>query len=363
MGISRKGTPAPPLQFTELLQTPPGTKADWPSLRGKVVVLEFWATWCAPCVEVVPHLNELVASLDPAKFQFISVDDEDPKVVQGFLAKRKMAGWVGIDTTRAVFAWYGATSRPTTIIVDAKGRIVAATSPEALEAADLAALAAGEKVNFKPPMPDFAALKSASAPAEGTPLFEISLRKAAPGEKNWVSSGSVGTEFHAWDAEDLLIRVYDLEKSRIILKNPLPEGLYDLRIAVGGAPDSVTTPMLQTAIAEGLHLEVKRKTETRTVWVLKSTAAGKTLLTPTASTGGSMSGYLPGELTMINGSMGDMASGLEDGLETPVVDETGIDGKFDLDLAFAAKDAGEAQAALRKLGLDSGSGAAARRRA
>jgi cytochrome oxidase Cu insertion factor (SCO1/SenC/PrrC family) len=90
-------------------------------LEGKVVVLEFWATWCAPCIESIPHLNQLVGSLDPVKFQFISIDDEDPKVVKAFLAKKKMAGWIGVDTSSGVFTRYGVKSRPSTIVVDGNG--------------------------------------------------------------------------------------------------------------------------------------------------------------------------------------------------------------------------------------------------
>src|SRR5256885_9164516 len=96
--IRKEGTPAPPLRLTQLLQAPPGAQADWHALHGKVVVLEFWATWCEVCVADLPQFNKLVASLDPKRFQFISVDDEDPAIVAAFLAKRKIAGWVGIDT-------------------------------------------------------------------------------------------------------------------------------------------------------------------------------------------------------------------------------------------------------------------------
>jgi uncharacterized protein (TIGR03435 family) len=66
-----------------------------------------------------------------------------------------------------------------------------------------------------------------------------------------------------------------------------------------------------------------------------------------------MSGYWKGKLKLVNGSMDALASSLEDGLEVPVVNETGIEGKFDAELEFPAKDAEAAKAALLKtLGLE-----------
>src|SRR4051812_26827292 len=142
------GTPAPPLRLTQLLQAPPSAQADWNALHGKVVVLEFWATWCEVCVAELPQFNKLVASLEPKKFQFISVDDEDPEIIGSFLKKRKIAGWIGIDTTGDVLKRFRVRSRPTTIIIDGQGRIVARTHPEKLTAADLVAVARGTKVKF-----------------------------------------------------------------------------------------------------------------------------------------------------------------------------------------------------------------------
>jgi hypothetical protein len=134
-------------------------------------------------VASLPHLNQLVESLDPAKFQFISIDDEDLKAVQTFLTKKEMSGWVGVDPSGAVFAWYGVKSRPTTIIIDGNGKIVAATEIDSVSAADLEAVAEGKSVTFKPAEEIVTSSGVSAADAATHPLFAVSLSKAAPDAK------------------------------------------------------------------------------------------------------------------------------------------------------------------------------------
>src|SRR6185503_11931309 len=100
------GKPAPELGLEQVLQAPAGTEASWEKLKGKVVVLEFWATWCAPCIAAIPHLNELADHFKGKPVQFIAITDEQNKVIEAFLKKRAMRAWIGLDTDKSMFKAY-----------------------------------------------------------------------------------------------------------------------------------------------------------------------------------------------------------------------------------------------------------------
>jgi len=348
-----KGTPAPPLDSLQLLQSPPGAKADWASLKGKVVVLEFWATWCSPCVASLPHLNQLVVTLDPAKFQFISIDDEDQKAVETFLTKKKMSGWVGIDTSSSVFAWYGIHSRPTTIIVDGNGKIVAVTEIDKVSAADLEAVAEGKDVAFQPASAITVA-PEASSPDAAQTLFAISLSKASSDAKSSiVEHPPTGSDFLGNDADGLMTNVFDIFGDRYVLKDALPEGRYDLRMHFTGVPQAVISQTARQAVLSALHLQIQPKTVTRNAYILRATSDSKKLLSPSASTHKVKRGYWHGGFILMNGTMDDLAYVLATGLENPIINETSIDGTFDARFMVDAGDVDSLNAVLKKtLGLE-----------
>jgi len=354
LALPAKGTPAPPLTTIQLLQAPKGARTAWDSLRGKVVVLEFWATWCAPCIASIPHLNQLVESLDPARFQFISIDDEDPKVVQAFLVKKKIGGWVGVDIRGSVFAQYGVNSRPTTIVVDTRGKVVAATQMDDLNAADLEAVAEGKSAAFKPAMEIVTQNAAVFPSAVVHPLFSVSFSKAAPGSKfSMVKHPPTGTDFLGIDAGTLLTYIWDPIGQRAVLKSPVPEGLYDLRVELAGVPNAQTSSIVQTAVFCGLHLQVEPRTITKREYVLRATNASQKLLSPSVSNRETLRGYWNGRLVISKGSMDDLAFALETGLENPVVNQTGIKGYFDARFNFKQGNIDDANDVLRKiLGLE-----------
>ena len=102
----------PPIQFLRLLQAPVGADATWERFKGKVVVMEFWATWCGPCREAIPHLNALAERFKGKPVQFIAVTGENAGVVESFLKRQPINAWIGIDDLERVKDSFGVEGIP-----------------------------------------------------------------------------------------------------------------------------------------------------------------------------------------------------------------------------------------------------------
>lgn len=111
---------APEVNITDWIANIPEDK----SLENKYIVLEFWATWCAPCLAAVPHLNEMKAAFEDKKdLYFISISDENVTKIQNSLKRVEMKTIVVSDQTGNTFTNFGVRGIPRTIMIDNKGII------------------------------------------------------------------------------------------------------------------------------------------------------------------------------------------------------------------------------------------------
>ena len=92
--------------------------------QDKIVVLDFWASWCAPCIRSLPKLIPLVSSFSDDQVKLIAVNQaEAPFTINTFLASRDLNLLVGLDTETALARQFGVTSIPQTIIIGTSGKV------------------------------------------------------------------------------------------------------------------------------------------------------------------------------------------------------------------------------------------------
>jgi peroxiredoxin len=93
-------------------------------LKGKVVVLNFWATWCPPCVEETPSLNKLQKYIDSRGGMVLGVSiDEDGAAYEKFLKDQSVIFPTYRDASKKSAADYGTTIYPETYVIDRHGKI------------------------------------------------------------------------------------------------------------------------------------------------------------------------------------------------------------------------------------------------
>ncbi|HJV61079.1 MAG TPA: TlpA disulfide reductase family protein [Albitalea sp.] len=102
---------------------------DGPNLRlqeqrGRVVLVNFWATWCGPCRQEMPHMNRLYEKYRASGFVLLGINvDEDPRNAAGVAAKLGLKFPVLLDTDKKVSKLYQLATMPSTVLIDRDGRV------------------------------------------------------------------------------------------------------------------------------------------------------------------------------------------------------------------------------------------------
>ena len=126
---------APPeIEIAEWLNT--SANYTLANLKGKVVVMDFWATWCGPCKRAMPHLQKLWEEFKGKGLVILAMSNENKAKVEAFITKNKYTFPVGIDTGRKTNTKYGIRSIPTTYLVHPNGKVVWEGNPLQTEALD-----------------------------------------------------------------------------------------------------------------------------------------------------------------------------------------------------------------------------------
>ena len=103
-----------------------GKKRSLASLKGKVVLLHFWATWCPPCLEELPSLYRLQSAIKDPAFELVTVSvDDSAKIVSDFFKKHRVPPLpVLVDPSKKSAKAYGTTKFPESYLIGKDGKVL-----------------------------------------------------------------------------------------------------------------------------------------------------------------------------------------------------------------------------------------------
>ncbi len=119
----RVGTPAPDFSLRSLA----GPELSLAELRGRVVFVNFWATWCAPCKEEAPSLDRLYRSFPRESFEILAVSIDArglDQEVSAFGEEYALSFPILLDPEQRTYAAYQASGVPETVVVGVDGRLI-----------------------------------------------------------------------------------------------------------------------------------------------------------------------------------------------------------------------------------------------
>ena len=108
------------------LKDPAGKQLNLRELRGKVVFLNFWATWCPPCIEEMPSMEKLHQELEKDGLVIVAIDfQESPARVKEFFTEHRLTFMALLDRDGKVSELYKAWALPVSVVINKRGEIAA----------------------------------------------------------------------------------------------------------------------------------------------------------------------------------------------------------------------------------------------
>ena len=121
-----RGAVAPEFELSPLGATAKGAAPlSLETLRGRVVLVNFWATWCEPCEREMPAMERLYGALPRDGFELVAVAiDDEESAVQTFQDEYRLSFPIVLDLDQSVYQTYQTMGVPESLLIDRDGRIV-----------------------------------------------------------------------------------------------------------------------------------------------------------------------------------------------------------------------------------------------
>ena len=323
--------------------------APFIGLKGKITVIDFWATWCGPCIESIPHWNKLADNFAPKGVQFLAITDENEALVRRFLKRTPIKSWVGVEgpgpSLRDV---YGISGIPTTVIVNKPGIVVAVTHPIRLKPEHIDEVIATGNSSLRPIAKEELEPPPANPPAEpktetvetSRPILQLTVKPSGsrqPGRGFNMWSGKPDkTEINGEHAtvEAALVNFFEIRKPQLDLRTRLPAEDYDFDVRLPISTPADRAALFTAFFKTSFGLQISRTNAHRDVWVATRISTNAPALSPPVPGGVGGGGNAPGRIDLRRGKIAWALGYFEEWLGQQVLDETGDTNTYDIHLRW-----------------------------
>ncbi len=358
----QEGEIVPNITFPTVLNAPL-TSASLSDMQGKIILIDFWATWCGSCLDAMPHLNKLQQKY-AGKLQVMAVTDESAKRTRQFLASRPSNLWFASDTGRILVSYFAHRLIPHTVLISPSGILIANTSPEAVTDAVIDSILNGQQVHLslkkdlrytsredliKDTFPTADTVKSRF-------LMDGEL-PGAPGLSTLYRTDTLwnGRRFSAMNCNLKMLYMMafgDFPFERTIDSIPRSDKKPKYRVDLIVQRKADLLPTLQHELKKRFDVQAKIVQQVKEVYILKIADKQRFEKIPINVSGTRTYAANHGAIDQHAITMKDFAEFLESyGVDKLVVDETHNKGKFDIAFTFQPEDPQSLFDQLAKMGL------------
>lgn len=352
------GETAPDFTLDTLLQSPNNAPKKLSALKGNVVIIEFWATWCVPCRSAMKNLDSIAHNLKNRPVRFLAISKENLNVVERFTKSHEGALWIGIDKTGEAHKRYNVDEIPHTVVIDKQGKLVATVESEEISEEKILALLEDKKVQFKPMVyaEEFLLRESTAFQKLARPKAVLKLFDARGGNEEttgrlFIPSYSHNTLQAITILPQLVSEAYQIPTKFIkISSRNLIYDRYYLAIELPSNDKQLFRDTLKTLLKQQIEISIDTTLEKEKVWVLQRKNKIEDLQFSRATLADLK--HTDSSFTATKQPLKTLTKFLADKLYSKVLDFTGLNAEYDINLTFDAKEPKSLGKSLLQYGLE-----------